>query len=248
MLRGCKTMGIQRKGGRRGSVLMEFVVVAPLYFVLLGGLFIVADLMVNRIRMHIGDHLVTWVGGSRYCPAEGPDGESAADFLSGTVKTLFERSIGGPPGNDFSVMRETASGVDANAFMALNYGSVNALPVKMPSWARGMFAMQEATTGDALSEMATQDVVWYDCDYFRSFSYHRLALTGIDTGIDPADVYSRARDIPMAHTLLSGNLNDLLDDEWIALEKDDDGGTSTTSPGVDESGFPIRRALVQFGE
>lgn len=230
---------------RRGSVLMEFVVVAPLYFVLLGGLFMVADLMVNKMRMHFGDHLVTWVAGSRFCPSQGPNGEDAATFVNGLVKTMFERSIGGAPGDDFHVDREIGSGMKVNSFMALDMGCIDSLPIKMPSWARGMFAMQEVMTGDKVSELAAQNEFRYKCDFFRSFSFHRLALSGIDAGGGAVDGYSRAKNIPIAYTLVSGNLDQILSDRWIGSEEE---GGGVTSGGSGANGFSTQRTLVQYGE
>lgn len=225
---------------RRGSVLMEFIIVAPLYFVLLGGLFMLADLMVNKMRMHFGDHLVTWVAGSRFCPSQGPNDEDAATFVNGLVKTMFERSIGGAPGDDFHVDREIGSGMKVNSFMAIDMGCIDSLPIKMPSWARGMFAMQDVMISGTLPELATKNEFRYKCDFFRSFSFHRLPSSEIDEG------YSREKTIPIAQTLISGNIDLILSDHWVGSEEG--GNANGSSGGSGGTVFSVQRTLVKYGE
>ena len=191
------------EASRRGSVLMEFVVVAPLYFILLGGLFILGDLAMNRIRVHMGDHFVTWVGGSRFCPVKpSSKDDKDVDKVQALLKPLYDLSIGGAV-DEVGFKVDTPSDqrssrwnhTDLNHFMRLYMGRVKRLPLKMPDWARGMFGMQDAVTGTA--NMDEYETITYTSDEcFRAYSFHRLLLTGIDTEDDGrSDTYSRARSI-----------------------------------------------------
>lgn len=162
---------VLRCRARTGSVLMEFVIVAPLYFVLLGGLFIVGDLAMNRIRVHIGDHFVTWVAG---CGVT--DNEKVKRWL----KPMYDLSIGGNIDSaGFKV--DKANDKDSkrlNQFMALYMGHVKRLPLKMPDWARGMFGMEEAVFGSSPNDEYAN--VTFESEHFRSFSFHRLPHVKVD--------------------------------------------------------------------
>ena len=50
--------------GKAGSILAETLLVLPLFLVLLGGLFVVGDLLSGRILQHDMDRVAAWVGAS----------------------------------------------------------------------------------------------------------------------------------------------------------------------------------------
>ncbi|MCL1856629.1 MAG: hypothetical protein FWF84_03170 [Kiritimatiellaeota bacterium] len=60
------TTGSTGRAGRRGSVLMETVLVLPLYLTLLGGLFIVGDMLLGRLRLSAVERTYTWLVADRF--------------------------------------------------------------------------------------------------------------------------------------------------------------------------------------
>lgn len=235
---GAKVSTALDEHAARGSVLMEFLVVAPVYLVLLGGMFILGDLMLNRIRMHIGDRYVTWVGGSRYCPVtEDADGKKRADdkWVGESLRPLFARSIGGEAAVDFKADRKDDDGVQINDFMALYMGGVTNMTVSLPGWATGMMSAVSIFEGDG-STVAADDYSkpQYDVNYFRTFVFLRgFAPERLNKDVDAGEMISR-------------RLANAVNDTWIN-EKDDSGGTQMPE---DNSGAArnVLRMLGRFAE
>lgn len=225
--------------GRDGSVLMEFIIVAPLYFILLGGLFAVADVAVSRIRLHISDHFVTWVGGSRLCPLD-EDGRRDGALVQSQLKSLYDESIGGPLQEDyFKVDSERDDGTKINAFMGLYKGGVRVLRINVPSWARGMLASQDVVmnTGDAPMLGST---IAFSCDYERSFCFNRF-------GLATSPAFNRDRNaIPAQDLATRGYLNNVVSDRWISQVDEGDGSPPMTISAAQE--LPNGRKLGGFAE
>lgn len=233
---------------RRGSVLMEFVIVAPIYVFLLGGLFMVGDLVLNRIRMHIGDHFVTWVGGSRFCPVD-DNGERSAEIVGKRLRPIFADAIGGAiveyqvdvtvPGKDDSRR--------LNSFMALYFGGIVDIPVKVPDWVRGMMSL----LNDGVDEYGRS--VSYDANYPRSFVFHRLPLAGIDENSSggAGDGFCRSRESLSASTVAYGGYVDNVAraDPWITIDDKDRVQPVAVNPNAGSpAGEGKGRCLGMFGE
>ena len=235
---------------RRGSVLMELVVVLPLYFLLFGGVFMLGGVALSRIRMHLGDHLVTWVGGSRFCPTN-EQGQKDPDKVRELVDQIFGCAIGGIAKDDdgFEVRWDSEGAWAVNDFMGMYYGGVTRLPVNVPSWIRGMMGMggvmfESGTPGWLIAETSV-----FSCGRFRSYSFHRLSLPGIDNGGDPSGTLtSRAKSVPAKDVATRGYLETVLGETWIGL------GESDEKPGKGKGGLsaaldiPKGRLLGRFGE
>ena len=131
MIKACSELKIPLR--QKGSVLMEFLVVLPLYFALIGGLFFVGELIVNRVRLQIGDFAVTWMGADRF---------SDAQLCTSSMGFLFEEKFDGL-GRYF--VNESEDDAKVNRFCALHLGGVD-LDIRMPQWIRGMLFMQDAVT------------------------------------------------------------------------------------------------------
>ena len=239
---------------RDGSVLMEFIVVAPLYFVLLGGLFILGDLVVNRIRIHMGDHFVTWVAGSRFCPVD-ESGDKDSEKVRALLKPLYDLSIGGSPDDvGFKVDyyegdTTSASNTRLNHFMGFYMGRIKRLSLKIPNWATGMFAMQEVMTSSA--DANRYSTINYQSDEcFRSYSFHRLPLTGIDKNeaSSSRDGYSRSRDVSSDELVHDGYISRVVSDYWISDPGYGNGTASENAPAVSKKLGTIPRILGYFGE
>lgn len=79
------------RGRRSGTVLMETVLVLPVYLALLGGLFIVGDVLVARLRLSSMDRLAAWRGDS-------PHQASVRDVYAGRI------AVPDDPENGFSMV------------------------------------------------------------------------------------------------------------------------------------------------
>lgn len=225
--------------GREGSVLMEFVIVAPLYLVLLAGLFAVADLAVSRIRLHISDHFVTWVGGSRFCPL-GEDGLRDGTLVQSQLRTLYDESIGGPlQENFFKVDSDRDDGTKINAFMGLYKGGVRILLVNVPSWVRGMMSSQDVVMNTGEDPMLGS-TVGFSCDYERSFCFNRFGLASTPD-------FNRDRNAVSAQDVATcGYLNNVVSDSWISQVGDGTGSPSMSITVAQE--LPNGRKLGGFAE
>lgn len=242
---------------RRGSVLMEFVVVAPLYFAILGGMFIVGDLVTNSARMHMGDFFVTWVGGGRFCPVDA-NGDEDAKEVKALLKPLYDLSLNGAvDGVGFKVDYEKGaeqSDQELNCFMRFYMGKVKELPISMPGYISGMFSMEDAMHGkDGADEYATVTFKRTEKDDFRSFSFHRQKLFGIDDdlpgGVRSPESNSRGRGIRASEMVQAGYLGNVIAEGW-ASDIGEEGDAPTPSiddlqPGVD---VQHSRVLGMFGE
>ena len=72
---------------RNGSILMETILVLPLFLMLLGGMFVLGDLMMGRLLQLDADRVVAWRAVDRFVP----DSELHPDM---SIPDAFDRDIG----------------------------------------------------------------------------------------------------------------------------------------------------------
>lgn len=222
----------------RGSVLMEFIIVAPLYFLLLGGMFILGDAALNRIRLHIGDRCVTWAGGDRRFQRF----EDCVQQLRDAIEPMFVYSIDAQ-NPEFRVAREVGDSSQFNSFCAFYMGAVNELILSIPSWAQGMRDMPEVMANDYDSEAVS--TTEFDCDYYRSFSFHRLWLRGVDDAEPNADdAFCRSRLLSANDMVSRGVLENVLAERWIGSAAE----PQINTPLRGSSQMAKQRILGDFGE
>ena len=212
---------------RRGSVLMEFVVVAPLYFALLGGMFFVGELMLNRYRLAVGDHLGTWLAGTRLMDRSGGNDAIGALFQDYLFRDTHELA------GELKVGRVA---VWNNYFMSMYGGGIQRLSVSVPDWVRGMMYMQQAFSGGDMSDLDTKRTYDYfkGEDYHRSFSLHRVSSW-------PS---SHNRSASSFDIVNSDVLMNVLGDSWIFSESDIPQSASSNADG----GAVVKRALSMWSE
>ncbi len=216
---------------------MEFVLVAPLYLMLLGGLFMVGGLMLNRLRMHVGDHLVTWVGGSRFCPMD-EDGNPSGEKVEELTLQLFRIPIGGPLVNEqgFDVKKVDEDPAKINDFMALFFGGIKRLPLDVPSWIRGMLGLHGVMMHEGDNEWFLMETSEYNAGYDRSFSFHRLPM---------GDDSNRSSTVSSADLVTAGYLEAVLQEGWIGKETTSTVNETTSD---EKQEFPKGRQLGWFAE
>ena len=206
--------------------------------------------MLNRIRMHVGDHLVTWVGGSRFCPTDSDSNDEGIERSSERVKELTAQLFGVPIGGmslddeGFEVKRPDDDPTRVNDFMALYFGGITRLPVNIPSWIRGMMGMQGTMTSDGNSEWFLMDTAEYESGYARSYSFHRMSLDLDSKGDNVGDSSYRSKSISAVDVATRGYLESVLTEIWIGSPE-----SQAKPPQIgDARTFPQGRLLGRFGE
>jgi len=127
--------------GRRGSILLETVLVIPLYMILLGGIFWLGDLILARQQLVTADRYVAWNKGMRH------DDRGKTD--AGTVHRLFFADADGAPSR---YHRPTAADGRIDEVFDWSHkasGQVR-LDMRMPEWTRYLFNAGEVMFGSGV--------------------------------------------------------------------------------------------------
>ena len=125
----------------RGSVLMETLIVIPLYLVVIGAILWLADLQTTRIRLVEADRYAAWSRGNRH-----RSGINAAAIKSELAQMVFPASSA--PGNvDFytgrnlNILLADTGGGAVESWWHEAYAGVK-INMQMPFWMRGFWAPQ----------------------------------------------------------------------------------------------------------
>ncbi len=207
---------------------MEFVVVAPLYFLLLGGLFYIGEFALNRVRINVGDQLLTWSVATRFCQDKGGIKQLLTGWLFGDTLEYALLTV-----NDAS---QTVGG---NAFCSAYVGGIERIEIGMPSWANGMMNMRKAVSGETLAatDLQTRFSYFDDADMsIRTVVMHRIK--------DFPDEYDRSKNIRACDLMPRNYLVNVFVDSWIHSG----GWQKETSPIENVRGGEVVRALIQWGE
>lgn len=212
---------------------MEFVIVAPLYFLLLGAMFFVGEFMLNRIRLHIGDRCLVWSVADRFT------GNSAAwaqpfmmDKLFGST---FEKAI---------LTVDNGANKQFNNFCQYFQGGITELEIGIPQWAIGMVNMGKVLSGESLTDDDSRSQFPFfqeDDSHDRYAMLSRVPEDSVEVG------YSRSRGV-FASNLLGndGYLMNVFLDRWPCAPEEFS-SSEVNANGENESGNTIRQ-MIQFGE
>ena len=246
-----------------GTVLMEWVVMLPIYFSLLGGCFLLGEMIVNRIRLQIGDHAVTWFVGDRM----GQQNITPEDAMS----YLFSEKFDG--NGKFRVDRGTDSEA-MNHFATIYRGGVK-FELALPDWILGPLDL-----GNVMAEEQSRDIdrngnafLWSrdaanvtlfaqeddSGKHLRSYSLHRVKPMDFlpeDNAMyaQTKNDYNRARTAPVdiqewagidaGSMLANGIFVNVLGDNWI----EDVGQSIDTTNVSGDKPTVMQRFLHDFGQ
>lgn len=121
-----------------GSIILEFLLVMPIYFVLIGGTFWIGELLLNRDNLLIADRLATGHWGNRHDwdnDKRKPNDNTIMNRLNMFLFDVFNQNIG-----DSSIVSEV---IQSRAMQHNRYswsqtiGSKTSLFALQPSWTRG---------------------------------------------------------------------------------------------------------------
>ena len=161
---------------RRGSILMEFVLVLPIYLALLGGLFLVGDMGLNAIRISIADNDLAMDAGDR-------EGYSFEPFKE--LQMRDERS------KVLSASRTYRVDESFNGAWSWQAAGRASFAYKLPSWGGGLISYPYLRYGDVTSGggvlgalVGGGSVVFHSKDYslgntVRAYNYYTLKRTDI---------------------------------------------------------------------
>ena len=207
---------------------MEFVVVAPLYFLLLGGIFYVGEFVANRIRINVGDQLLTWSVATRFCQERGSIKQLLNGWLFGDTLEYALLTVNDAP-----------MAVGGNEFCSAYVGGIERIEIGMPGWANGMMNMHKAVSGEELSA----------ADLRTRFTYFEDANTSVRTVVMHrlkgfSGEYDRSKNVRACDLMPRNYLVNVLSDSWAHS----DNWQKETSPIENVQGGEVVRALVQWGE
>ena len=120
------SVGKVKKRGENGSVLMETILVIPLYIAFFSGIFMLGDLELGRSRLNAGDRFAVWLAGNRHL---GKDDGAVKSAASGKFFPKSEFSEG-------TELKSFASNKNKVDFYAVVRGS-SELKLALPEWAVG---------------------------------------------------------------------------------------------------------------
>ena len=139
----------ERASGRRseaGTVLLETVLVIPLFMIMLGGIFWIGDLAVTRQQLLIADRYVAWNKGLRY--------DDRGQTGAGILHQLFFSDKEGIPSADHQPSVDSAEIQAVYDWSQVANGQVG-MKVRMPDWVHTMINAANIQYSGAWMENAT---------------------------------------------------------------------------------------------
>ena len=177
-------------GGERGSVLMETILVIPLYIAFFSGIFLLGDLELGRNRLTAGDRFAVWLVGNRHEQKDDSAAKSAAN------SAFFPQSefADGTALESFSSQKN-----DVGFYAVVRGGS--ALKIVMPVWAvqtrKGVIRML-ADVGTAPDEERWDNISLRPREIDSPWSHSVLMRTKYD--IRDRDGRTLAQGAPIWHS------------------------------------------------
>lgn len=150
----CINKIIGRCGDDRGSLLMETVLVIPLYLVLIGGIFWLGELMLAKQKLVIADRYAAWNLGNRH-----RSGVSPQTIQNELQQSLFPSDRVGQQSIDAVTTRQAGENSDWSGPV----GATVKLKVAMPSWTKGWLKLASVLWGGKMPD-ETVDLVGRDID------------------------------------------------------------------------------------
>ena len=147
----------------KGSVLMEFILVAPVYFALLGGLFTVGELLLLNNRMTVADRNMGYI--IPYLSENSPEtqGKMLKVMINLTGKNVAEYKEADlgytkqSPSFTFKKVNNSASVVTETEWGTMYATALTVNGVELPSFINGMLAVISVLSGD---DVKNEDFVY----------------------------------------------------------------------------------------
>ena len=147
----------------RGSVLMEFILVAPVYFALWGGLFTVGELLLLNNRITVADRNMGYIIPYLENQSSDTQGKILKVMINLTGKNVaeYEEADLGytkqSPAFTFKKVNNSASVVTETAWGTMYATALTVNGVELPSFINGMLAVISVLSGD---DVKNEDFVY----------------------------------------------------------------------------------------
>ena len=147
----------------KGSVLMEFILVAPVYFALLGGLFTVGELLLLNNRITVADRNMGYI--IPYLSENSPEtqGKMLKVMINLTGKNVTEYKEADlgytkqSPSFTFKKVNNSASVITETKWGTMYATALTVNGVELPSFINGMLAVISVLSGD---DVKNEDFVY----------------------------------------------------------------------------------------
>lgn len=246
-----------------GSVLMECLVVLPIYFALLGGLFLIGEIVVNKMRVEIGDSVVTRLAADRM-------GLNAP--LGDAMTYLFQEKFDGRGEYDVRQAHEEDDAAEVN-FFATKYSGGVTLDLHLPDWIRGWLSLGNVMAEDSQRDRDENggELKWAEvgengdltffkstANPFRAYVVHRMKPEDITSGNmveTMKTAYNRSRTtrdevqdwdgVSAGEMIHRGILENVVRDGWLSYSP---GDLSITVPNSGSVPNRVKRNLWMYGQ
>lgn len=147
----------------KGSVLMEFILVAPVYFALLGGLFTIGELLLLNNRITVADrnmgYIIPYLEGTS-SDVQGKILKVIINLTGKNVAEYKEADLGytkQSPSFTFKKVNNSASVVTETDWGTMYATALTVKGVELPSFINGMMAVISVLSGD---DVKNEDFVY----------------------------------------------------------------------------------------
>lgn len=252
----------------RGSVLMEFVLVAPLYLCLFGAMFLTGELLLSRSRLWNNDRFLAWLAQDRHEMISVTRRQAFHERLREEArKQFYLLTDGGEDGWSFDggggLIGETAwvghfpsatstappgtvttTYITSNAWLALYQSQMQLQLTKIPGWIRGPLALVHIFGGEP---SPFEDAVY---DFYRGgedvdnrnndrhYVFKRVASS--------SPLYDRT--VASEELIKSGILWKVVGDAWPSSNETELQAASSTDPYTGGLELKHPRVLAGFGQ
>lgn len=188
----------------KGSVLMEFILVAPIYFVLLGGLVTVGELLLLNNRIAVADRNIGYIGdylqksvfeqrGKILKVLVNLGGENVAEYAEATLGYAKKTPV-----PSIMKVRNTEDFTTETRWGCTYATALTVKGVELPSFINGMIAMISVISGDKVSN---EDFV-YSLGALQSDQLGRHYVIGRKSDVAYRDANSEEYEEPKAKNML----------------------------------------------
>ena len=228
-----------RLRGDRGSVMMEFIIVLPIYLCLFGGLFLTGEILLGRERLPENDRILAWL--CEYC---GKDDLVGVVTAPDRFKILTDHDENAGWEVDTTNLEKWVGALDpssqnyqiGNNYLTLYSSHMSVKMTKIPAWIRGPLSAVSIFSGNGNPwedfSFTFDQMTDYDShDNARHYVFKRVAAVDADYDrkVAPAE-------------LATGIVWNIVGDTWPS---------ESTTPAVGGNSYDnpeYNRSLTEFGE
>lgn len=234
----------RRPIGDRGSVMMEFIIVLPIYLCLFGGLFLTGELLLARENLWGNDRMLAWLCGF-------DAGDDLADSAMARFNILKDDGESGWEFNEDDPERGklkwagmldpgTQSYMISNHYLAMYSSHMSLSMKKLPAWIRGPLSVVSIFSSGSAEPWESFTINFDQMNYaLHDNARHYLFKRNLQS--DANGDFDRSAD---PQKLMNGIVWNVAGDSWPS----DASASQTVSNQIPYNTTAYSRALTEFGE